>query len=35
VHNQPIGQPIYMRIAIVRRGSVQSQWAPVLQIVVR
>jgi hypothetical protein len=35
VHNQPIGQPIYMRIAIVRRGSVQSQWTPVLQIVVR
>ncbi len=34
-HNQPIGQVVYLRIAIVRRGSVQSQWSPVLQIVAR
>jgi hypothetical protein len=35
VHNQPIGQVVYLRVAIVRRGSVQSQWSPVLQIVAR
>jgi hypothetical protein len=33
--NQPIGQTVFFRIAIVRRGSVQSQWSPILQIVVR
>src|SRR5262249_35869762 len=32
VENLPIGQVICCRIAIVRRGSVQSQWSPVLQI---
>jgi hypothetical protein len=35
VHNQPLGQIVYLRIAIVRRGSVQSLWSPVLQIVAR
>ncbi len=35
LRNQPLGQSVYLRIAIVRRGSVQSQWSPVLQIVVR
>jgi hypothetical protein len=35
VHNQPIGQIVYFRIAIVRRGSIQSQWSPIVQIVVR
>jgi hypothetical protein len=35
VHNQPIGQVVYMRIAIVRRGSLQSQWSPVVQVVAR
>jgi hypothetical protein len=32
---QPIGQTLYARIAIVRRGSVQSQWTAVIQIAVR
>jgi hypothetical protein len=32
--NQTIGQTVNMRIAIVRRGSVQSQWTQVLQVVV-
>jgi hypothetical protein len=34
VGNLPIGQTVYLRIAIVRRGSIQSQWSQVLQIVV-
>jgi hypothetical protein len=33
--NQTIGQIVCVRIAIVRRGSVQSQWTQVLQAVVR
>ena len=33
--NLPIGQTVYFRIAIVRRGSIQSQWSPVLSILVR
>jgi hypothetical protein len=33
--NLPIGQVLCVRIAIVRRGSVQSQWSPILQITVR
>jgi hypothetical protein len=35
VSNLPIGQTVYLRIAIVRRGSIQSQWSPILQIVAR
>jgi len=35
VANLPIGQVVCFRVAIVRRGSVQSQWSPVLQIQVR
>ena len=35
VNDLPIGQPFYMRVAIVRRGSVQSQWTDVLKIVVK
>jgi hypothetical protein len=35
LRNQPIGQLVYLRIAVVRRGSVQGQWSPVLQITVR
>ncbi len=31
----PIGQIVYARIAIIRRGSIQSQWSPILQIQVR
>jgi hypothetical protein len=30
--NLPIGQTVYVRIAIIRRGSIQSQWSPTLQI---
>jgi hypothetical protein len=33
--NLPLGQVLCVRIAIVRRGSVQSQWSPILQITVR
>jgi hypothetical protein len=33
--NLPIGQTVYLRMAIIRRGSIQSQWSPGLQIVVR
>jgi hypothetical protein len=33
--SQPIGQIVYVRIAVVRRGSVQGQWSPILQIQVR
>jgi hypothetical protein len=35
VENLPLGQMVCFRIAVVRRGSVQSQWSPVLQINVR
>jgi hypothetical protein len=35
VGNLPIGQMVYFRIAIIRRGSIQGQWSPVLQIQVR
>ncbi len=35
LHDQPIGQTLYLRIAIVRRGSLQSQWTQVLQVLVR
>ena len=31
----PVGQPFYARIAVVRRGSVQGAWSPVLQITVK
>ena len=34
LHNLPAGQILYLRIAIVRRGSVQSQWTQVLQVLV-
>jgi hypothetical protein len=33
--NLPIGQVVYVRIAIIRRGSIQRQWSPILQIQVR
>ena len=33
--NLPIGQIVYVRIAVIRRGSIQSQWSPILQIQVR
>jgi hypothetical protein len=33
--NLPIGQVTYVRIAVVRRGSIQGQWSPILQIQVR
>jgi hypothetical protein len=35
MENLPLGQVFCCRIAVVRRGSVQSQWSPVLQITVR
>ncbi len=35
LRNQPIGSTVNVRIAIVRRGSVQSGWTQVLSIVVR
>jgi hypothetical protein len=35
VGNLPIGQMVYFRIAVIRRGSIQGQWPPVLQIQVR
>ncbi len=34
LRNQPIGATVNLRIAIVRRGSVQSQYTQVLQVVV-
>jgi len=33
--NLPIGQTVYVRIAVIRRGSIQSPWSPILQIAVR
>jgi hypothetical protein len=33
--NLPIGQITYVRIAVIRRGSIQGQWSPILQIQVR
>jgi hypothetical protein len=33
--NLPIGQTVYVRVAVIRRGSIQSPWAPILQIQVR
>jgi hypothetical protein len=33
--NLPIGQVVCVRIAVVRRGSVQGQWSPVLSVTVR
>jgi len=33
--NLPIGQTVYVRVAVIRRGSIQSPWSPVLQITVR
>jgi hypothetical protein len=35
LENQPMGQVLCCRIAVVRRGGVQSQWSPVMQITVR
>lgn len=35
VGNLPIGQVVYLRIAVIRRGSIQSPWSPILQIQVR
>jgi hypothetical protein len=32
VGNLPIGQIVYFRIAVIRRGSIQGQWSPILQI---
>jgi hypothetical protein len=33
--NLPIGQTVYVRVAVIRRGSIQSPWSPILQIQVR
>jgi hypothetical protein len=33
--NLPIGETVYVRVAVIRRGSIQSPWSPLLQIVVR
>jgi hypothetical protein len=33
--NLPIGQIAYVRVAVIRRGSIQSPWSPILQISVR
>jgi hypothetical protein len=33
--NLPIGQTVYVRVAVIRRGSIQSPWSPILQIMVR
>jgi hypothetical protein len=33
--NLPVGQIVCVRIAVVRRGSVQGQWSSVLQVTVR
>jgi hypothetical protein len=35
VGNLPIGQVVYLRIAVIRRGSIQSPWSPILSIQVR
>ena len=33
--NLPIGQIVYARVAVIRRGSIQSPWSPLLEIQVR
>ena len=33
--NLPIGQIVQVRIAVIRRGSIQSPWSPILEIQVR
>ena len=35
VGNLPIGQVVYLRIAVIRRGSIVSPWSPILEIQVR
>jgi hypothetical protein len=35
VPNLPIGQVVYFRIAVIRRGSIQGSWSPMLEIRVR
>ncbi len=35
VGNLPIGQVVYVRVAVIRRGSIQSPWSPNLEIQVR
>ena len=35
VANLPIGQTLYFRMAVIRRGSIQGQWSPLVQIQVR
>ena len=35
VGNLPIGQVVYLRIAVIRRGSIQGQWSPILSVQVR
>jgi hypothetical protein len=35
VGNLPIGQVVYVRIAVIRRGSIQGQWSSILSIQVR
>ncbi len=35
VGNLPIGQVVYFRVAVIRRGSIQSPWSPNLEIQVR
>ncbi len=32
VGNLPIGQMVYFRIAVIRRGSIQGLWSSILQI---
>ncbi len=33
--NLPIAQVFYVRVAVIRRGSIQSPWSPILQITAR
>jgi hypothetical protein len=33
--NLTIGQVVYARVAVIRRGSIQSPWSPMLQITAR
>jgi hypothetical protein len=35
VHNMPVGSTLCCRIAVMRKGSGQGQWSPVLQVTVR
>jgi hypothetical protein len=35
VGNLPIGQVVYLRIAVIRRGSIQGTWSPILSIQAR